>query len=629
MLQILRNKAQSTVMQAIVVIIALVFIFWGVGSRMMTGGQSAIKINSEEITFQQFQKAYDQALAHLRDQFNGTIPQGLAEKIGIKQQVISHFVQESLLRQGALKMGVVISPAEIQESIKKMEAFQDNGSFSLEKYKALLAKNSYTPHKFEASIQYDMLTQRALTDIGNFASIITDRELEDLYTLEKETVTVAFAKISPELFTGKVHVTDQDLGVWFDSNKESYKTDPQLKLQYLSFDFNQIAKKITIDDASVQKYYESNSSSFTVPEQRHARHIDFRVDKDAPEGVDAAQRKKAEEILQMAKAGKNFAQLADQYSDTKTPGGDLGPLTKGKIIEPLDDTIFSMQPGDISGIVRSPFGYHILKLDGITPEVVRPLSEVHNEIVKHLQMEQAKSMAFELANQCYEGIISAGSLKSYIEGHPGTAVTETAFFTQSAPPEGIKGDKTLLSTAFALKQGELSSLIETGTGYAILFAEQIMPPVIPPLEEIKDRVTKDYIASQAAQMARQAAENILAQAKTGGDFAKLVTQTGISSQSSGPLSKSGADQKSPFPPSLLEHVFQLSSASPYPSEPGQVGGDYFVYKFADRSIPKMDLGAAEREEYRNALLKLKQQQIITAWINNQKSQATVTTHKGL
>jgi peptidyl-prolyl cis-trans isomerase D len=629
MLQVLRNKAQSTIMQAVVVIIALVFIFWGVGSRMMSGGHSAIKINNEEISFQQFQKAYDQALTHLRDQFNGAIPQGFAEKIGIKQQVISKFVQDSLLRQGAVKMGIVISPTEVQELIQRMEAFQDSGSFNLERYKSILAKNNFTPHNYEESIRHDMLGQRAFADISAFASIVTDRELEDLYGLEKETISVSFAKISPVMFTDKVHVTDQALASWFESAKDSYKTDPQLKLKYLSFDFNDIAKKIVIDDESAKKYYDSNLSSFTIPEQRRARLIHFKVDKDASENTDTAQREKAEEVLKLARSGKDFAQLADQYSDTKTPGGDLGPLTRGKIIEPLDDTIFSLHPGEISDVVRSQFGYHIIKLEGITPEVVRPFSEVHNEIVRHLQMEQAKSMAFELANQCYEGIISAGSLKSYIDSHPGTTVLETAFFTHNSPPEGIKNDQKLLDTAFSLKQGELSSLIETNSGYAILFADKIVAPVVPPLDDIEDRVTKDYIATQAAKMAKEAAENILAQAKTGGDFAKLATEAGAAIQPSGPLSKSGPAQKSPFPSSLLDEVFQLSEASPYPHEPGHVGGDYYVYTFTGCSVPTMDINPTERDQYRNALLQLKQQQIVTAWINNQRSQATVTTHKGL
>ncbi len=523
-------------MQAVVVIIALVFIFWGVGTRMMDSNQSAISINGEEISFQQFQKAYEQALAQLRDQFNGAIPQGLAEKIGLKQQVINRFIQDALLRQGAMKMGLFISPAEIQDTIQKMPAFQDNGAFSLEKYKSILARNSYTAHKFETSMQVDMLAQRAIVDIGNFASIVTDHEIEDLYDLEKESVSVAFARISPELFRNKVHVTDTELSSWFETVKKNYETAPQLKLKYLSFNLSDIAKKIAIDEASVKNYYDRNSADFTMP--------------------------------------------APKNEDSK-------------------------------------------------PAAIKPLAEVHDEIVRRLQLEQAKSMAFQVANTCYEGIIGAGSLEAYIKGHPDTAVIETNFFSRNSPPADIKGDQTFLNAAFALKQGELSSLIETANGYAILFAEQIKEPTIPPIADIKDQVTKDYVSVKSAEMAKKTAEDILSQAKTGGDFAKLISDAGLSMQSSGLLSKGNPEQKSPFPLSLLEQIFQLSAKSPYPAEPGESDKGYFVYKFAERTTPKMELSDSERDQYRNALLKLKQQQILNAWINNQRKQAIVTTHKGL
>ena len=536
MLQILRNKAQSTVMQAVVVVIALVFIFWGVGTRMMNSNQAAISINGEEISFQQFQKSYEQALAQLRDQFNGAIPQGLAEKIGIKQQVINRFIQDALLRQGAVKMGLIISPAEVQDTIETMPVFQDNGSFSLERYKSVLARNGYTPHKFESSIQVDMLSQRAMVDIGNFASIVTEREIEDLYGLENESVSVTFARISPELFRNKVQVTDKELSSWFETVKDNYKTAPQLRLKYLSFNFNEIGKKISIDEASVKNYYDKNKANFTTPEPQN---------------------------------------------------------------------------------------------EGSKPGAVKPLAEVHGEIVHQLQLEQAKDMAFQVANTSYEGIIGAGSLEAYIKDHPETAVIETAFFSRNSPPADIKGDQTFLNTAFALKQGELSSLIKTKNGYAILYADQIKEPVIPPMADIKAQVTKDFVSVKAAEIAKKTAEDILSQAKTGGDFAKLVNAAGLSLQSSGLLSKGNPDQKSPFPLSLLGQIFELSAKSPYPSEPGESDKDYFVYKFAERTTPKMALNDSERDQYRNALLKLKQQQILNAWLDNQRKQATVTIHKGL
>jgi peptidyl-prolyl cis-trans isomerase D len=426
-----------------------------------------------------------------------------------------------------------------------------------------------------------------------------------------------------------VHVTDEELNAWLATVKESYKTDPQLKLKYLSFNFNDIGKKVTIDETAVKNHYDATLSNYTIPEKRRARHILFKVDENGSNAD--AQLKKAEDVLKIARSGKDFTQLVGQYSEDpgKANGGDLGFFPKGKMVEPFDDTVFAMQPGEISDIIRTPFGYHIIKLEEIKPAITKSLAEVHDTIVHELQLEQAKSLALQMANASYEGIIGAGSLDAYIKDHPDTALIETPFFTRHFPPEQIKNDQTLLNAAFALKQGELSSLIETTTGYAILFAEQIKEPAIPPLAEIKDQVTKDYIESKAAEMAKKTAEDILAQAKTGGDFKKLAQDAGLTMQSSGLLSKGNPEQTSPFPLSLLEQVFQLSAKSPYPSEPGEVDKDYYVYQFSERTTPKMDLTDPERNQYKDALLKLKQQQILTAWINHQRKASTITTHKTL
>jgi peptidyl-prolyl cis-trans isomerase D len=629
MLQILRNKAQSVFIQAIVVIIALVFIFWGVGTQMSNHNQAAIKINDDEISFQQFQKAYDQTLGQLRDRFNGAIPQGLAEKIGIKQQVTNRFIQDSLLRQGAGKMGLTISPAEVQDTVKNMQEFQDKGSFNLEKYKTVLARNGYSAHKFEKSIQVDMLSQRSIIDIGNFASIVTEFEVKDLYDLEKENVSVSFTKTNPEMFKKKVHVSEEELTAWFKTVEESYKTDPQVKLKYLSFNFNDIAKKITIDEASVEAHYNATVTNYTIPEKRHARHILIRTEENG--SASESQLKKAEDILKLARSGNDFTQLAKMYSDDpgKANGGDLGFVPQGKMIQPIDDGLFSLKIGDVSDIIHTPFGYHIIRLEEIKPGFIKPLAEVHDTIVHELQLAQAKSMALQMANEAYEGIIGAGSLDAYLKGHPDAGVIETPFFTSHFPPEAVKNDPAFVNAAFALKKGELSSLTETPAGYAILFAEQTKEPVTPALSDIKEQVTKDYIEGKAAEMAKKTAEDILSQAKTGGDFKTLVQQNGLTLQSSGLLSKGNPDQKSSFPLSLLDQAFQLSTKSPFPDEPGEVDKEYYVYQFLERTAPITGLNDAERMQYRNVLLKVKQQQIVTAWINHERKNATVTTHKSL
>ncbi len=198
MLQLLRKKAQSTFIQIIVVIIALVFIFWGVGAQLAGNRQAALVVNGEEVTFQQYQQAYDRAYQRLSDQFGGNVPKGLAETFGVKQQVINQLIQTTLLRQGAQQMGLMVSAQEIRQTIEEMVQFQENGVFNVQKYKAVLAANRMAPTKFEDSMRTDQLSEIAAREIGNFASVATDFEVKEVYSQQNEKIDVKLC----EDFTG-------------------------------------------------------------------------------------------------------------------------------------------------------------------------------------------------------------------------------------------------------------------------------------------------------------------------------------------------------------------------------------------------------------------------------------------
>ena len=292
MLKFLRDKAQSIVIQAIVVIIALVFIFWGVGTNMMNKQEAAIVVNNEEISFQEFQQAYDQAYSRLAQQFGGTIPKGLADSLNIKDQVISQLTQQALLRQGGLEMGLMISGHEVQEEIENMVQFQENGAFNLERYKSILASNRLSPQKFEQSMRYDLLSQKAISSLSEFAMEPTQFEIEELHNLEKETVSVSYVVVSPETFRDGIEVGDDDLNAWYQEAGERYLSAPMVKLTYLPYTFKNIGEKITIEDSAVQSYYDNHLTDYQTPEQRSARHILFKATPSDSEEIHDSQRKK-------------------------------------------------------------------------------------------------------------------------------------------------------------------------------------------------------------------------------------------------------------------------------------------------------------------------------------------------
>ncbi len=487
MLQILRNKAQSTGIQIIVVIIALVFIFWGVGTNMMNPREVALTVNGEEITFQQYQKAYDQAISALSEQFGGNIPKGMDETLGIKQKVIDQLVQTTLLRQGAGLMGLRVSAEEVQKQITGMPQFLQNGIFSMDLYNSLLAANRMTPNSFESSMRHDMLSDKTIQDIARFSTLASEIETQDLYNQDNETVSVQFVRIPSSAFQKEIVVDKGQLQKWFDSVKDKYRSEPQLKIRYIVYNYEALGKKTTISQEEVQAYYTENITTYQIPEQRRARHILLMAGEQDSPSVHAEKKKKASEIKILLDEKGDFANLAEKYSDdpSKGTGGDLGFFAQGSMVPEFDTAVFSMQPGQISEVIKTRFGYHIIKLEEIKAASTKPLQEVQADIVRDLQLKQGKQMAFGLANDTYEGIIKAGSLKAFTDSHPDTAVVDTDFFPRSQPPEGIGQNQKFLEAAFALNKGELSSLVETDSGYAVIFALEKKEPTVPTLKSIQ------------------------------------------------------------------------------------------------------------------------------------------------
>ncbi|MBU0945304.1 MAG: SurA N-terminal domain-containing protein [Proteobacteria bacterium] len=632
MLQIFRDKAQSTFIQAIVLVIALVFIFWGVGTNMMGSREAAIVVNDEEISFQEYQQVYDKLLSDYRQQFGGSVPEELLQTLGLSQQVKNQLIQGALLRQGATSMGLMASAPEIQRRIQGMVQFQENNSFDLAKYQSILASNRLTPHKFEADIRHDMLSGKAITSIVDFSTIVADTEILDRFQEDKESLSLLFTTIRPLDFHDQVMVEEEKLLTWFDQNKEAYKTAPRIKLKFLSFPYDNELKNLTVSDEQIEKSYQENLARYQEPEKRHARHILLKADENSTAETHASQLAKAEEAKAKAKAGEDFAILAQTYSEgpTKANGGDLGKFSRGQMVEPFDDAVFSMQEGEISEIVKTRFGYHVILLQEILPATTRPLAEVREELTKELKNGLARPAVFQKANDAYEGIIAAGSLQEYARLTPDTTILETDFFSQSDFPEQLDKDPIVQDTAFSLKNGELSSLLESPNGYSVLYAEAIEEPTVPELDSIRKKVTEDYTAELARTLALGKSEELLSALISGSPFTEASKALGVEVKSATLLRNSTGSEANGFPPSLVQNAFTLSNDTPLPEKTATVGDDFFIYQFSERKLPDpAGLTTDEKERYRAEILRTKQDGLLIAWLRHQEKNAKIYSNKNL
>lgn len=379
MLQVFRDKSQSTFIQAIVLVIALVFIFWGVGANMMDNREAAIVVNGDEISFQKYQRLYDQVLSNYRQKFGGAVPDKLLKSLGLSQQVKGQLIQQALLRQGSVEMGLRISIPEVQRRIQEMVQFQEGDSFNMGKYKAILSSNRLTPHKYELSQQTDLLASKGVQAIGDFATTVTEAEINDLYQQAKERITVGFTKISPSSFRAQVVIEEQALTNWFQKNKENYTSAPRVKIQFLSFPY-------------------SPKPTTEGPSASAARAKVFQAANSAYEGIISSGS--------LESYGKLYPQVKirkTSFFSKSIPPADLDQAAS------VVNTVFSLKAGELSSLIESPAGFTILLAEAIEPPTIPALASITKKVRADYRTERAgilaRNKSVELLRSLKEGAI--------------------------------------------------------------------------------------------------------------------------------------------------------------------------------------------------------------------------------
>jgi peptidyl-prolyl cis-trans isomerase D len=624
MLNVLRKQAQSPLIQGIVLVIVIVFVFWGVGTHLNGRRNAVATVNDVEIPYQDYIRSYEQAVEGLRQQFGGQLPTGFVEQLGIKNQVLYRLIQTELLRQGGEQAGIQVSDLPVQKKVSQMKAFEENGKFNLQRYKEILAQNRLTPASFEKSLQADLLTERIRKLIGNFAFVPANAAQRWL-AYENEEIKLAYVTLEPSAFQDKVQTDEKDLAAWFAKNKPNYLSEPKIRLKYLLFNQSDEEKDVQITEAELKAKYEENKEQYEQPEQRHARHILFRVPEGASEAERVAKQKEAEKVLALAQAkNADFAALAKQYSEdttNKEQGGDLGFFAAGRMVPAFDKTVFSMQPGEVKGPVETQFGFHLIKLEAIRPQSVRSFDEVKDSIAKELRRQEAKGLTFKRAAAAYEDIMRAGSLDKYSEqGKEKVQLSE--YFAKKEPPKNLPNDPKFLDAAFKLKKGELSSVIELRDGYAVLFADDLKEPELPKLEDVHDKVAADYAKEKAAEMAQKAAADLLS---TSRKEKALQTAEGATVKETAFLKRSSTTGPDVPPAEVLEDAFKLAWKENFPVKPVQAGDAWCIYQVKER---KPGTGTAD-EQMQEQLLAAAQRDLLTAWLGSLQASATIQINHDL
>src|SRR5207248_947331 len=490
-------------------------------------GETIAKVAGQEITTGEFRRTYQAQLQAYRSAYGSNMSEQLLKQLGIEQQILSQMVDERAALAEADRLKIDVSDEEVRQRILSMPAFQENGTFIGDaRYQQLLRmqRPPMAPSEFEDSVRRSLKVEKLRGSLTDWLSV-TDKELEQEYRRRNDKVKLAIVSFTADTFRNQVSASDSDVAAYFESHKDDFKIPEKRKIRYLLVDIDAMRAKINLPQSEIERAYNNNMEQYTTPEQVRASHMLLKTEgKD-----DAAVKAKAEDVLKQARGGADFAELAKKYSEDEQSaknGGDLDYFGRGRMVPEFDQAVFAMQPGQISDLVKTQYGYHIIKLVDKKTATTRSLAELKPQITDQLAYEKAQAQAADLASSLEKQIAKPADLDKVAKAQ-GLTVQESGFFARDEPILGLGPAPEAANKAFEMKQGDVSGALRASRGFIVetLIAKQ--DPYVPKLEEVKDRVRDEVIKQKARDLSTQKAADVAAKLKAAPDFEKAAKAAGV------------------------------------------------------------------------------------------------------
>ena len=594
MLQQIRDRISGWFAALFLGAIAVVFVFWGIQFESSVSTEAA-RVNGEDIPAQVVQKAWQDRQSELQQQLRDELPRELVASE--QARLVDDFVDRELIVQRAREGGYRVSDRELAEALQKIPALQVDGRFSRDRYAALLRQQGRNEPEFEREFRRD-LESAQLRNAILVSSFVTPGELQRRVRLEGETREITYAVVPAAAHASAGAVTPEQVAAHYEANESQYMTQESVSLQYLRLDLAEVAAGVQVTEDALRRYYEENAARNETPERRKASHILIESG-----GDDAAAKKKAEALLARAKAGEDFAALARENSDdpgSKAAGGDLGWSTREAYVKEFADALFTMSEGEIRGPVRTQFGYHILRLEGIEKPKVRSFEEVRAEIEPEFRREQAQALYYEKSQQLADESFAALSELDSVAQKLGLPLQAVERFTRQGGG-ALGGDRRLVEAAFApdvLQDRQNSPPIALGDeSVIVLRVTDHRPAQQRPLEEVRGEITARLGQEAARKAAADAAAALAARVTAGEGFAGVAGSAGLAVTPAQAVSRDGpkAGNAAPVPPELLEAVYLAPHPAAGKPSAGHVtlaSGDQAVFVVSDVRPGELDAAAA-------------------------------------
>lgn len=527
MLDRIRTVAQGWMGKALLALITIPFALFGIDSYLSSAGNNVAvaKVGGNNISIQE----YDNALKNMRNrlQTEGKFDQAQLDGPEVKSLVLNQLINKQLLNDEIKHAKYAISDAQLATYVTSMPEFQKDGKFSQELYDQTLAQNQLTPTRFEAGMRADMLAQQAqdgITKLGFISNARADSALR--LTNQQRVVTVS--EIKTKDFVSQVTVTPAQVKAYYDMHKSKLMAPEQVKIEFLSMSAVDFMRSVSVDDAEVKKFYEENAAKFQSNEQRRASHILIAFGVSAtPEQKQQAKAKTEEILAAIKKDPKSFEALAIKNSQdpgSAVKGGDLGSFARGAMVKPFEDAAFSMKINQISDLVESEFGYHIIKVTEITGSnsdfnSLKP--QIKGDLMFQKAQEEFVKQAEIFSNTVYE---QSGSLQPAAKTFDGQ-VQKSDWLTRESGAKFFKNNEKIMSLVFSdevLKDKRNTEAVEISPNNLVSARViEYKPATARNYDEVKSGIEALLKLEAASKLAISKGEAALKNLREGKDVADI------------------------------------------------------------------------------------------------------------
>lgn len=548
-----------------------------------------------QITIQNVQQAIQPELPN-----TGNDPATLGH---LAQSALNQMVLRDALLIQAQKMGLDVSTPELVAALRSLPYLYQNGQFvGMQQYEAMVEEQGMTVPQFEAQLRESILIQK-LRDAVTDAVQLAPTEVHEAFLRQNQKAAINYVTFEPSQFFSAVTIAPNALQNYFLQNQAKYKLPEQRVVRYVLIPQDAVKSQVNVTDAGIQQYYNQHLSEFSVPDKVKVAHILLKTtgetSKEAAQTLATAQK-----VLAQVKAGGNFADLAKKYSQdtgSAAKGGELGWIVRGQTVKPFEDAAFSMKPGQISGLIKTVYGYHIIKVEDRQYAHVESLEEAQATIQKKLETQALNQAQQALSAKVQQELQANPQNLDAVAKQNGLEAGETPLFSYDQAVPDLGNNEAFENLAFQLPTGSVGQPIDVPKGIAIIEVAQIVPEHLPKLDEVRQKVEEDYRADQAQVLARQKADQFAAQSKQA-DFSALARSDGYKVQQSKDFTEQG-QVGDLIPGSALSSAFTLAPGQT--SNAISIGSTYVVFQVVSHTPANEADFAAQQQSLSTQLLQQK------------------------